>query len=153
MRKVIFLTFVAGFCTFRAANCEVVDIYRSKDVRDMADVLSQKQSHFTSKELQRYSNHYTMVAHREATGSSEVHEHEADIFVVESGNATIVTGGKMLNAHTQKAGEIRGTSIEGGERHPLGPGDIVHIPAGVPHQLLIGKGQPFTYFVVKVTGQ
>jgi quercetin dioxygenase-like cupin family protein len=35
----------------------------------------------------------------------------------------------------------------------LSTGDIVHIPAGTPHQLLLDKGKPFTYFVVKVTGQ
>ena len=75
-----------------------------------------------------------MLAYREATGSAEVHEHEADIFVVESGEATIVTGGKLVDGHAQKPGEIRGTSIDGGERHPLAAGDIIHIPAGVPHQ-------------------
>jgi mannose-6-phosphate isomerase-like protein (cupin superfamily) len=94
-----------------------------------------------------------MLAHREATGSSEVHEHEADIFIVESGDATIVTGGSLVNPHKEKEGEMRGTSISGGERHPLGPGDVVHIPAGIPHQLLIDKEKPFTYFVVKVAGQ
>jgi len=30
-------------------------------------------------------------------------------------------------------------------------GDVVTIPAKVPHQLLIEKGKEFTYFVVKVT--
>ena len=94
-----------------------------------------------------------MLAYREETGSSEVHEHEADIFVIEDGEATIVTGGKVVNPKTQKPGEIRGTSITGGERHMLATGDIVHIPAGTPHQLMIEKGKPFMYFVVKVTGQ
>ena len=147
------LTFLAVFTGLGAAEREAVDIYSPKDIREMSDALLKKRTQFASKELERYSNHYSMLAQREGTGSSEVHEHEADIFVIESGAATILTGGKLVNARTQKPGEIRGTSIEGGERHLLGPGDIVHIPAGVPHQLLIGKGQPFTYFVVKVTGQ
>jgi quercetin dioxygenase-like cupin family protein len=64
-----------------------------------------------------------------------------------------LTGGKVVNPKTIKPGEIRGTSISGGERHTLSTGDIVHIPAGVPHQILLEKGKPFTYFVVKVTGQ
>jgi quercetin dioxygenase-like cupin family protein len=29
-------------------------------------------------------------------------------------------------------------------------GDILHIPAGTPHQLIISKGGFFTAFVVKV---
>ena len=153
MHRVRLLTFLAIFTGLGAAEREVVDIHSAKDIHAMSDALLKKRTQFASKELERYSNHYSMLAQRESTGSSEVHEHEADIFVIESGAATILTGGKVVGPHTQKPGEIRGSSIEGGERHLLGPGDIVHIPAGVPHQLLIGRGQPFTYFVVKVTDQ
>ncbi len=63
-----------------------------------------------------------------------------------------MTGGKIVNPHTEKPGEIRGTGISGGEHHQLATGDIIHIPAGVAHQLQIEKA-PFEYFVVKVTGQ
>ena len=130
-----------------------VDIFTAKDVKGTGQKLAQKGSQFVSQELSRYGNHYTMVAHREATGSSEVHQHEADIFVVEEGEATILTGGKLVNSRTEKPGELRGSSVAGGERHTLSTGDIIHIPAGTPHQLLIEKGKPFTYFVIKVTGQ
>lgn len=132
---------------------QAVDIYSTKDLKAVEQKLAQKGTPFASRDLARYGNHYTMLAHRESTGSSEVHEHEADIFIVESGEATIVTGGKMVNPQTQKPGEIRGSSLTGGERHALAAGDIIHIPAGTPHQLLVEKGKPFTYFVVKVTGQ
>ncbi len=139
---------------FIAANLsQTVDIYSARDLKAAEGKLAQKKEPFASQELARYGNHYTMLAHREETGSSEVHEHEADIFVIENGEATIVTGGKVVNPKTQKPGEIRGSSITGGERHTLSTGDIIHIPAGIPHQLLLEKGKPFTYFVVKVTGQ
>jgi mannose-6-phosphate isomerase-like protein (cupin superfamily) len=130
-----------------------VDIYTSNELKGVADKISKKGGQFVSEELNRWGNHYTMLAHREQTGSSEVHQHEADIFVVEEGQASILTGGTLVNAKTEKAGEMRGSSIKGGERHALSTGDIIHIPAGVPHQLLIEKGKPFTYFVIKVTGQ
>lgn len=130
-----------------------VDVYSSKDLQELAQKLLKKQTRFASEDLARYGNHYTMLAAREATGSSEMHEHEADIFVVISGQATLVTGGKLVNPHTEKPGEVRGTSLEGGERHALQAGDIVHIAAKTPHQLLLQNGQPFAYFVVKVTGQ
>jgi mannose-6-phosphate isomerase-like protein (cupin superfamily) len=141
------------FCSgaLYAADTQV-DIYTAKELQDLGASLTKGGKSFASKELARYGNHYTMLAARESTGSSEVHEHEADIFVVERGTATIVTGGKLVNPKTQKEGEIRGTSISGGERHTLQTGDVIHIPAGVPHQLLIEQG-PFDYFVVKVTGQ
>lgn len=133
-----------------AAEIPRVDLYTARDLRAVGDKLVQKRSQFASQDLEHYGNHYTMVAERGQTGSAEVHEHEADFFVVESGEATIVTGGKVVNPHTQKPGEIRGTSIEGGERRQLAAGDIIHLPAGTPHQLLIDKGKPFTYFVIKV---
>lgn len=147
MKKILFLTLVT------VGLSQAVDLYSASDLKAAEQKLAQKKEPFASQELARYGNHYTMLAHREATGSSEVHEQEADIFVVETGEATIVIGGKVINPKTQKPGEIRGSSITGGERHRLAVGDIIHIPAGVPHQLLIEKGQPFTYFVVKVTGQ
>src|SRR5581483_12284096 len=128
-----------------------VDIYTVKDLQTTSQALAKGGKPFASRELARYGNHYTMLAMREATGSSEVHEHEADIFVVENGRATIVTGGKVVSPRTEKPGEIRGASISGGERHELAAGDVIHIPAGVPHQLLIQKA-PFDYFVIKVTG-
>ncbi len=150
------MKYIAGLLVFGglawAASSEV-DIYSVKDLRSMTDKLARKGTPFAAQDIARYGNHYTMLAYREATGSAEVHEHEADFFVVESGDATIVTGGKLVNPKTQKPGEIRGASIDGGERHALAAGDIVHIPAGTPHQLLIEKGKPFAYFVVKVTGQ
>lgn len=130
-----------------------VDIYSSKQVADTSSKLLNKKAQFASADLARYGNHYTMLAVRDRTGSSEVHEHEADIFIIEKGEAMLLSGGKMVNPHTQKPGEIRGTSISGGERHTVAAGDIIHIPAGEPHQLLIEAGKPFTYFVVKVTGQ
>ena len=73
-----------------------------------------------------------------------------DIFVVQNGAATLIVGGDMVDAKTTSPGEIRGTSINGGERVKLGAGDVIHIPANTPHQLLIEAGGKFTYFVIKV---
>ena len=147
MKKTLFLALMT------VGLSRAVDIYSARDLKTAEQKLAQEKKPFASQDLARYGNHYTMLAYREATGSSEVHEHEADIFVIEDGAATIVTGGTLVNPKTQKPGEIRGTSITGGERHTLAIGDIFHIPAGMPHQLLIEKGKPFAYFVVKVTGQ
>ena len=147
MKRILFLALVT------VGLSQAVDIYSVRDLKAAEGKLAQKKAPFASQDLARYGNHYTMLAYREETGSSEVHEHEADIFVVQDGEATIITGGKVVNPKTQKPGEIRGSSITGGERHALASGDIIHIPAGTPHQLLIEKGKPFTYFVVKVTGQ
>lgn len=147
------LTFLLLGTALGMAGPPSVDIHSAKELQAMGQALAQKRTQFASRDLERYGNHYTLLAFRDATGSSELHEHEADIFVVESGEATLVSGGKMVNPRRTKAGEIRGSSIEGGKRQVIQTGDIIHIAAGTPHQLLIEKGKTFAYFVVKVTGQ
>jgi mannose-6-phosphate isomerase-like protein (cupin superfamily) len=127
-----------------------VDIYPPSELQSMTEKLAHKGTPFSSQSLKNYGNHYTMLAHREATGSSEVHEKESDVFVITAGSATLVSGGQLVNSKTEKPGELRGTSITGGQKQAVQQGSVIHIPAGVPHQLIVGKGQPVTYFVVKV---
>lgn len=150
--KYITLLLLGSFGIWAATSPPVV-VHSAKDLAAAASRLAAKKSRFAGEDLERYSHHYTMLAERDATGSSEVHAHEADIFFVLSGEATLLTGGKIVNPHTTKPGEIRGTSIQGGERQHVGKGDVIQITAGVPHQLLVTNGGPFSYYVVKVTGQ
>ena len=103
-----------------------------------------------SERLDTFGNHFFMIAHREGDGEAELHEGQADVFVVEGGAATLVVGGEIVGARTSSPGEVRGTSIQGGERVKLGVGDVVHIAAKTPHQLLVEPGGKFTYFVMKV---
>ena len=95
-----------------------------------------------------------MKTHREATsGQAEFHEKQADLVVVQSGRAMIVIGGRIINGKTTAANEIRGTSIEGGERQALKAGDIVHVPAKTSHQVLLDAGQKIDYVVLKMDSQ
>jgi mannose-6-phosphate isomerase-like protein (cupin superfamily) len=150
--KNILLSLLAATVLIAAAT-NAVDRYSSMDLAAIKDKLAAAHPTFKSEQLKQYKGHYTMVAHREATGSSEVHEHEADLLVIEDGDGTLITGGKLINPHVEKPGELRGTSIAGGEKVHFSAGEIIHIPAGVPHQMLVEKDKPVTYFVMKVTGQ
>ena len=142
------------FCTLplMAADPAGFALWTASDLTGMEKKLSEKvdKARFASKQLEKFGNHYTMLAHREGDGSSELHETEADIFIVESGTATLVVGGEMVGAKTTAPNEVRGTSVKNGVEHRLGPGDIVHIAAKTPHQLLLGGAKGFTYFVIKV---
>jgi quercetin dioxygenase-like cupin family protein len=72
-------------------------------------------------------------ARRDKAGQVEVHEKETDIFYVTDGEATFVTGGKMIGGKLSRPGQWLGESIEGGEMHHLTKGDVIVIPAGTPH--------------------
>jgi mannose-6-phosphate isomerase-like protein (cupin superfamily) len=91
-----------------------------------------------------------MLSVRTASGGVEVHAHFSDIFVITDGHATLITGGTVVDATTNANGETHGTSIQNGTTQPLAKGDVVHIPAGVPHQMLLAPGDTLSYFVVKV---
>lgn len=100
--------------------------------------------------LEHYPNHYTMLITRHEDGQSELHEHVADVFFVASGKAQLWTGGSMQDGKSTGPGERRGSGLSGGTAVSLKRGDVVHIPANVPHQLRLAHGSSFTYFVVKV---
>lgn len=104
----------------------------------------------SSIKLADYGSSNVSLSHREANGIPEVHAHMDDYFVVQSGEATLVIGGEVVNAKVVEPNETRGDSIKGGERRKLAAGDVVHIPADLPHQLLVDNGKLFTYFVIKV---
>jgi mannose-6-phosphate isomerase-like protein (cupin superfamily) len=103
-----------------------------------------------SASLGNYGNHSFMIIHREASGQAEWHEKQADLFIVQSGEATLVVGGTVADPKTTEPNEIRGPSIKDGVSKHLGPGDVVHIAAKTPHQVMLDAGKQVTYAVMKV---
>lgn len=90
-----------------------------------------------------------LAARRDKAGDVEVHKANNDEFVVQSGHATVIVGGELTGAHETTPGEMRGGEIKGGTRYPMGPGDVLWIPAGQPHQVLPTAGETFIYFAAK----
>src|ERR1035441_9823321 len=100
-----------------------------------------------------FGNHALSISHRDKNGVVEVHEKLVDVFVVQSGEATLVVGGEVAGPRTTGPGEIQGDSIKGGVSKKVAAGDVIHIPVGVPHQFFLDQGKQITYFVVKVAAQ
>ncbi|HEU0015720.1 MAG TPA: hypothetical protein VFQ45_18730 [Longimicrobium sp.] len=91
-----------------------------------------------------------LVLRRTGDGQAEVHADWDDVMVVREGAATLLYGGEVRGGAEQEAGEHRGGEIVGGTRQPLAAGDMMVIPAGVPHQVLVPEGGAITYAVIKV---
>ena len=127
-------------------------LWKAQDLKAFEQSLSPKvnQNHVAGQPLVDFGNHKTQMTHREGTGEVAAHQDWVDLFEVVSGEATLLAGGTMTNAKTMSPGETRGPSMEGGEKKLLGPGDILHIPAGVPHQFVVPSGKQITYFELKV---
>jgi len=128
------------------------ELWKSGDLQAFAQKLSPKMNaqKVATQPLGSYGNHNFLMAHREGSGQAELHETQADVMVVESGEATLVVGGTVVDPKTTAPHEIRGPSIKGGEKKSLAAGDVVHIPVKVPHQMLVESGKQITYFVVKI---
>lgn len=130
-------------------------VWKSSDLKALEKPLAAKMKGAPSvnQELGQYGNHRTLVNHREGKGEVEVHADWNDMFVVQTGEAELLIGGKVINGKTTGPGEIRGTASEGAEKKMIAAGDIVHVPPGVPHQFIVAPGKQITYFAVKIPGE
>jgi quercetin dioxygenase-like cupin family protein len=73
------------------------------------------------------------------------------VFYVQQGDATLVTGGTLLDPKPTTPTQFRGTALEGGEAHHLSKGDVIIVPAGTPHGWKDFSQNPrLVYFVVNV---
>ena len=96
-----------------------------------------------------YERHSVYLVLRGKTSTAEIHETEADLYVVRRGRAILHLGGELVDAERLPRNQLRGSSIRGGIQRELGPGDVVHIPVGVPHQLVLPEGESFLYDLTK----
>ena len=103
-----------------------------------------------SETLEKYGVDYTMLSFRSKDGGAELHEKNADIFVILDGSATLLSGGELVDPKSSAPGEVQASGIVHATTTPLAKGDVVHIPANTPHQMLVAKGSTVTYFVIKV---
>ena len=100
--------------------------------------------------LAHYNGHYTMLTARSKSGGGELHKRFADFLIVVDGEGTELTGGTMVDAKELPGGEVHGTELEGATPHALHKGDVIHIPAGTPHQAIEAPGQTIIIYVIKV---
>jgi mannose-6-phosphate isomerase-like protein (cupin superfamily) len=130
-----------GFSLWRAADLKSHDAALSAHVAG---------DHSSRETLADYGDHRFRMLYRDADGNPEQHDNIIDIVMVQSGEGTLQLGGTMIGRRSTGAGEYVGARLDGGERHALGPGDIVHVPAGIPHSFLVPRGQHVTYVLLKI---
>ena len=131
-------------------------LWKSAELKQREEALSKKvgPDHSARETLAEYNDHRFRLLYRDADGYPEQHDKVVDVVIVQSGEGTLVVGGKMISPKgSDAAGEYIGASIEGGERHPLAAGDVVHIPAKIPHGFLVPRGKHITYVLVKFPAQ
>lgn len=94
-----------------------------------------------------------------ANNTSIEHDQVTEVYTIIEGSGTMVTGGKMSNPERIKPDDptvkvlvgpsMRGGALENGESRKVGPGDMIIVPAGVPHWFSSIDGA-IRYSVVRV---
>lgn len=128
------------------------DVFPARDLDSQIAALAQKAQATGSAgdTLADYGSHKIQISVRTSSGGAEIHAHWDDVMIVKHGTATLITGGKVVDAHEGPDGETHGASIEGGTTRTLQVGDMVTVNAGVPHQLIIPAGTVYAAIVIKV---
>lgn len=100
--------------------------------------------------VREFPGHTARLFFRSRTAEAELHARHASLFVVLAGGATFVTGGRLTAVRAITPDESRGEAIEGGRAQQLHPGDIAHVPAGIPYQFQLSGEQTLSGFVLAI---
>jgi mannose-6-phosphate isomerase-like protein (cupin superfamily) len=146
----LFKAFLLANVLSAAAPDTGLDVWKASDLAARGRSLATTMDGFHSSNvnLGEKGSQTFLLAHREGNGQAELHEHQADIMVITSGDVRLIYGGTIVNGKSTAEGEVRGDSIRGGQAIELHKGDIFHIAPKVPHQMMV-KAE-VTYFVAKV---
>ena len=98
-----------------------------------------------------------MLRRLKPEGHGLVHDRVTEIYEIKDGSGVLLSGGELINptpvpvrADTMTIGPSRQSlTLKGGSKRHVGPGDIVVIPAGTPHEFDSIDGH-VTYLVIRV---
>jgi mannose-6-phosphate isomerase-like protein (cupin superfamily) len=146
MKLIAMVLLAAGFA-LSAGDPQGFYAWKSAELKAFTTSLASKLEgkNVVTQDLATHGNCRFMVAHRDSSGEAEYHAQDAGIFVVQSGTATLVYGGELVDGKTTAPNEMRAASIKGGMEKALAAGDSVTIPAKLPHQVRLAPGKEFTF--------
>jgi mannose-6-phosphate isomerase-like protein (cupin superfamily) len=152
MKILLSLLLLAGLAT-SAGDPPGFRLWTAAELKTLANTLHEKAgaTHLATQSIAAAGNHSFLEIVRTGSGEAEFHATQADVMIVQSGEATMVYGGEVVNGKTTAPNEIRGPSIKGGIEKKIGAGDVLHIPSKTPHQVKVEPGKQISYMTVKVT--
>lgn len=106
---------------------------------------------FAWKPLVREGGNVAAIEIWKKPGKPAVHPEQAEYAIVLDGAGTLVSGGTLADPETRNPGLVEGSRIEGGTTRTLAPGDVILVPAGVPHWFGI-TGERLVLLGIKLPG-
>jgi quercetin dioxygenase-like cupin family protein len=151
--KFVFAIALTGFSIPSVAQSQgKEEIFSSTDLRDqlVQIALQAKASGSRGSTLGEYGTHALKLSERTASGGAEIHAHFDDVVLVMEGKKKLIAGGDVIDAHAGSNGETTVSGISNGIVQTIAAGDVAHIPAGMPHQLLIAHGTAYSAFAIEM---
>jgi mannose-6-phosphate isomerase-like protein (cupin superfamily) len=87
---------------------------------------------------------------REGYTQPEIHQLKWDMYVILEGSGTVLMGGMRTNWVDGLPAEQQRPGLAGATAFRVTEGDIIHIPARVWHQLVLGEGESMLYALINI---
>jgi len=92
---------------------------------------------------------FYLFVHRTENSRPEVHARWDDLVIVKSGTGAIEMGDSLVGSEFRAMGERIGGKFHQSYKIVVHSGDIVRIPAVVPHAFIVSGKEPLDYLVIK----
>lgn len=90
-----------------------------------------------------------VLVRRTASSQPEVHARWDDLVLVRSGTGAIEMGDSLVGSRYRAPGERAGGTFTKSYQIVVHAGDLVRIPAAVPHAFVVAGTEPLEYLVIK----
>jgi len=90
-----------------------------------------------------------LLVRRTTSSAPEVHARWDDVVMVRSGTGAIEMGDSLTGSNYRGPGERAGGRFAKSYRIVVRAGDLVRIPAAVPHAFIVSGTEPLEYLVIK----
>jgi mannose-6-phosphate isomerase-like protein (cupin superfamily) len=90
-----------------------------------------------------------LLVRRKVTSQAEVHARWDDLVIVRSGAGAVEFGDSLVGSTYRAPGERSGGTFHKSYQLVVHAGDIVRIPAAVPHAFVVSGSDPLEYLVIK----
>ena len=119
----------------------------SKEIMGLIDTAKAERkgdAPLVSKSILMMAPYRAQLEYRPGTAPAALHEKNAELMVV------VQWGGKLVDEKRVKANNLSGSSITGGNSQAVVVGDMLIVPANIPHQIIPTGGAPIVLMTMHV---
>jgi mannose-6-phosphate isomerase-like protein (cupin superfamily) len=125
------------------------DFIQAKDVDDAAKRLGGRVTRGETVLTSSDEQSTFLLVHRTVSSEPEVHARWDDVIMVRAGTGGIELGDSLVGSQYRAPGERKGGTITMRYSIVVRAGDMIRIPAGVPHAFTVSRDSAVDYLVLK----